>query len=109
MRRYIPYHEVAKVAYFFGAIEVYWRESDRSFTGFVCESWWNFPPRKLASNCAKVVGYPIAIRRLEGPGRFSMSVPVVIPDGEIKLGWASRGSRVELKPDQPHSDITSLR
>ncbi len=43
------------------------------------------------------VGYSVVVRaRDNGPSRFAVSVPVTVPGDEVRLGYASRGSRVQL-------------
>ncbi len=40
----VPFDFVATLAAEFGAVECCWRESDRSFTGFVAEVWFESLP-----------------------------------------------------------------
>ena len=76
--RSIPFEFVNQLAAEHGAIECFWRESDRSFTGFVAEVWFTDLPSEFASAWAGVVGYQVAVRCVSfGPGRFAVSVPVV--------------------------------
>lgn len=96
----VPFQFVASLAGEFGAVECCWRESEVAFTGFVAEVW--FSELRLAGEFAvkwaAVVGYVVKVRcpSASGPGRFVVSVPVVVPVGQVKLGWVSRGSRVQL-------------
>lgn len=93
----VPFDFVAGFASEFGAVECCWRESDRSFTGFVAEVWFESLPSEFAARWVAVVGYRIAVRCVPfGPGRFAVSVPCSVPGGEVQLGWVSRGSRVKL-------------
>ncbi len=93
----VPFEVISGLAVEFGAVECCWRESDRSFTGFVAEVWFNSLPSDFAVRWARVVGYSVVVRCPSfGPGRFAVSVPCVIPMGRVNLGAASRGSRVEL-------------
>lgn len=95
--RAIPYNDVATVVTkYFGAYDVFWRESDRSFSGYVAECWFTTSPGDLATKFAKLVGYRITVRRIDD--YYMMSIPTTVPEGEVTLGWASRGSRVKLKP-----------
>lgn len=95
--RPVPFSFVAGLAAEFGAVECCWRESDRSFTGFVAEVWFESLPREFAVKWAEVVGYSVVVRCVSaGPGRFAVSVPCVVPVGVVRLGAASRGSRVQL-------------
>lgn len=102
MSRIIPYYEVAKIAYRIGATEVFWRESQRSYTGFVAEIWFNYFPESFRKNCETVLNHFVAVRKLDdevdGPAPYVMSVPVAVPDGQITLGYPSRGSRLKLEP-----------
>ncbi|KOP23049.1 hypothetical protein AMR41_28310 [Hapalosiphon sp. MRB220] len=97
MSRSVPFSFVSSLAAEFGAVECCWRESDVAFTGFVAEVWFDSLPSEFASRWASVVGRSVRVRCVSsGPGRFAVSVPVVVPVGEVQLGWASRGSRVRL-------------
>jgi hypothetical protein len=93
----VPFEFVSGLAVEFSAVECFWRESDRSFTGFVAEVWFDSLPREFAVRWARVVGYSVVVRcPSSGPGRFAVSVPCVVPAGEVRLGVVSRGSRVQL-------------
>jgi hypothetical protein len=93
----VPFEFVCGLACEFGCVDCFWRESDASFTGFVAEVWFDELPREFAVKWARVVGYAVKVRqRSEGPGRFAVSVPCVVPDGGVRLGYVSRGSRVRL-------------
>lgn len=95
--RPVPFEFVYGLASEFGAVEVFWRESDSSFTGFVAEVWFGALPREFAVRWAEVVGYAVKVRvRSDGPARFAVSVPCVVPVGRVSLGPASRGSRLRL-------------
>jgi hypothetical protein len=94
MRRSVPFAFVASLAGEFGAVECYWRESGRSFTGFVAEVSFDDVCGQFATSWARVVGYTIHSRWI--CGRWVCSVPVVVPGGSVALGYASRGSRVRL-------------
>ena len=93
----VPYGFVADLAREFGAVEVDWRESDVSFTGFVAEVWFESLPSDFAVRWSQVVGYLVKVRCVSaGPARFAVSVLCNVAPGEVRLGWASRGSRVRL-------------
>lgn len=95
--RFVPFEFVSGLAAEFGAVQCCWRESDRSFTGFVAEVWFESQPREFSVRWAAVVGYSIQVRCVSsGPGRFAVSVPCVVPGGAVQLGPVSRGSRVRL-------------
>ncbi len=97
MRLSVPFAFVESLAEEFGAVQCCWRESDRSFTGFVAEVWFDELPRDFSVRWSTVIGYSIKVRCVSaGPARFAASVPVKIPTGEVKLGWVSRGSKVQL-------------
>lgn len=96
----VPFALVAGLAAEFGAVECFWRESDRSFTGFVAEVWFSEGGRvgEFSVKWAAVVGYHIRVRCPEsGPGRFAVSVPVVVPVGEVRLSGGVRGGRVRCE------------
>jgi hypothetical protein len=98
-KRTVPYYEVAKVAEMFGAVDVFWRESTNSYTGFVLEAWFSEYPTVFRRNVEKVIQHFVCVRRTEdGPAAYTMSIPVVVPSGQISLGIASKGSRVKLQP-----------
>lgn len=97
-RSAVPFSFFASVAGEFHAVDCSWRESDRSFTGFVAEVWFDelVWAAHFATRSAGAVGFPVSVRcPSEVPG-FFVSVPCVVPVGEVRLGWASRGSRVRL-------------
>jgi hypothetical protein len=78
-RNPIPYPLIAGIAAEFGCVECWWRESDRSFTGFVAEVWFNTLPSEFASKWAAVVGYEIRVRRRQnGPAQYAVSIPCVV-------------------------------
>ena len=92
----VPYDLVSGLAQEFGAVECYWRESERSFTGFVAEVWFSELPREFAVKWSAVVGYQIKVRAVRsGPAQFAASVPVVVPQGRVRLGSVSRGARLQ--------------
>lgn len=93
----VPFEFVLSLALEFGCVDCFWRESDRSFTGFVAEVWFEALPQEFAFRWAAVVGYSVKVRVQDaGYGKFAVSVPCVVPDGELKLGPVSRGSRLRL-------------
>ncbi len=95
--RSVPFEFVRGLACEFGAVDCCWRESDVSFTGFVAEVWFSSLPREFAVKWAEVTGYPVKVRgRSDGPAQFAVSVPCVVPVGQVRLGPASRGGRVRL-------------
>lgn len=93
----VSYEFVQALAAEIGAVECYWRESDRSFTGFVAEVWFAELPSDFSTCWAAVVGYSILVRSTSsGPGSFAASIICTVPSGQVSLGPASRGSRVRL-------------
>lgn len=93
----VPFEFVSGLAVEFGCVDCFWRESDRSFTGFVAEVWFEGLPRDFAARWSAVVGYSVKVRRLDdGCGKFAASIPCLVPNGEVRLGPVSRGSRVIL-------------
>ena len=82
--RSVPLKFVSGRASEFSAIECCWRESERSFTGYVAECWFVPLPSAFAGKWAAVVGYQVRVRCVAaGPARFAVSVPVVVPQGSI--------------------------
>ena len=94
----VPFEFVQALAAEFGAVECCWRESERSFTGFVAEVWFAGLPSDFAVKWSRVVGYSVLVRSMAaGPGRFAVSVPVVVPGGEVQLRGGQRGGRVRVR------------
>lgn len=91
----VPFEFVQSLASEFGAVECYWRESDRSFTGFVAEVWFAELPSAFAVKWSAVVGYSVLVRSVSsGPGRFAVSVPCAVPGGQVQLRGGQFGGRV---------------
>jgi hypothetical protein len=79
LRSSVPFEFVANLAIAFDSVECFWRESDRSFTGFVAEVWFDNFPADFAWGWAKVVNYPVRVRRIRsGPAKFTVSIPCTI-------------------------------
>ena len=96
--RSVPFEFVSGLASEFGAVECAWRESERSFTGYVAECWFGFLPTFFAQRWAAVVGYSVLVRAVsDGPTRFAVSVPVVVPEGQVLLKGGQRGGRVRVR------------
>ena len=94
----VPFEFVRALAGEFGAVECLWRESERSFTGFVAEVWFAHLPSQFAVQWARVVGYPVHVRCVScGPGRFAVSVPVAASGGAVALSGGQRGGRVRCR------------
>ena len=94
----VSYEFVAGLATEFGAVECSWRESDRSFTGFVAEVWFDQLPADFAVRWAAVVGYSVLVRSVSsGPGSFAVSVPCTVPGGQVQLLGGQRGGRVRCQ------------
>jgi hypothetical protein len=75
----VDYALVAGLAEQYGAVECCWRESDRSFTGFVAEVWFDELPSEFATNWAAVIGYAVKVRqRPDGIAKFAVSVPCLV-------------------------------
>jgi hypothetical protein len=88
----VPYSFVAVLAAEFGAVDCFWRESSVSFTGRVAEVWFNALPAGFARRWAAIVGYSVKVRCVsQGPGRFAVSVPVEVPNGQLQLVGGTRG------------------
>ena len=76
-KQQFPFEFVQAVAAECEAVECYWRESDRSFTGFVAEVWFSELPSAFAAKWAAVVGYSVLVRCVSsGPAPFAVSVPL---------------------------------
>ena len=96
--RSVPFDFVNQLAVDHGAVECFWRESDRSFTGFVAEVWFAELPSRFAARWSAVVGYSVLVRSVSaGPGRFAVSVPVVVPTGQVQLRGGQRGGRTRCQ------------
>jgi hypothetical protein len=94
----VPFEFVQGFAAEFGAVECCWRESERSFTGFVAEVWFSELPAQFAAKWAAVVGYSVLVRSVSsGPGRFAVSVPCTVPGGQVQLLGGQRGGRVRCQ------------
>ena len=94
----VSYEFVQTLAVEFGAVECSWRESDRSFTGFVAEVWFAQLPSEFAAKWAAVVGYSVLVRSVScSPGRFAVSVPCTVPGGQVQLLGGQRGGRVRCQ------------
>lgn len=96
----VPFSFVESLSGEFGAVECFWRESDRAFTGFVAEVWFAqlSAAGGFASRWAAVVGFPVVVRcPSSGPARFAVSVPCEVPGGEVRLVGGSRGGRVRCQ------------
>jgi hypothetical protein len=90
----VPFDYVAELATEFGAVECWWRESDRSFSGFVAEVWFDKQPAEFARRWAGVVGYPVTVRsRSDGFAAFALSIPCTIPEGDHPRGSSIPGRR----------------
>ena len=93
----VPFDFIAGFASEFGAVEVEWRESSHSFTGFVAVCWFDLHPGGFARRWSRAVGHPCFVRDMAvGHARWAVSVPCLIPCGAVVLGSVSRGSRVSL-------------
>ncbi|MEA5464520.1 hypothetical protein [Leptothoe sp. PORK10 BA2] len=96
--RSVPFEFVSGLASEFGAVECCWRESERSFTGYVAECWFTQLPSAFAAKWSAVVGYSVLVRSVAGgPGQFAVSVPVVVPQGQVVLIGGQRGGRVRVR------------
>lgn len=94
----VPFDFVASLAADFGAVSCSWRESDRSFSGFVAEVWFDSLPSDFAVRWSGVVGYSVLVRCVSsGPGRFCVSVPCSVPGGSVSLRGGQRGGRVRVE------------
>lgn len=69
--RAVPFSFVVSLAAEFSAVECCWRESSRSFTGFVAEVWFESMPREFGGRwCA----FFVALERIDcqrGKGDFT--------------------------------------
>jgi hypothetical protein len=94
----VSYEFVQALAVEFNAVECCWRESDRSFTGFVAEVWFSQLPSEFAAKWAAVVSYSVLVRSVSfGPGSFAVSVPCTVPGGQVQLLGGVRGGRVRCR------------
>ena len=51
----VPFEFVSGLAAEFGAVQCCWRESDRSFTDFVAEVWFQSQPREFCVRWAAML------------------------------------------------------
>ena len=94
----VQFEFVQALATEFGAVECFWRESERSFTGFVAEVWFAELPSEFAVKWSAVVGYSVLVRcPSSGPARFAVSVPCTGPSGSVQLRGGQRGGRVRVQ------------
>lgn len=94
----VQFEFVQALATEFGAVECFWRESERSFTGFVAEVWFAELPSEFAVKWSAVVGYSVLVRcPSSGPARFAVSVPCTVPGGRVQLRGGQRGGRVRVQ------------
>ena len=71
--RSVPFEFASQLATQFGAVECAWRESERSFTGFVAVVWFDQLPDKFSCRWSAVVGYQVVVRCVSAePGRFAL-------------------------------------
>ena len=97
----VDYGTVSCLAEDCGAVECCWRESDRSFTGFVAECWFGSGSAagQFAARYARVVGRSVLVRRVStcsAPGGWCVSAPCGVPGGQVSLRGGQRGGRVRV-------------
>ncbi|MEY2976362.1 MAG: hypothetical protein RLZZ435_499 [Cyanobacteriota bacterium] len=100
--RSVEFAFVASVAEGCGAVECFWRESGRSFTGFVAEVWFESGQAagEFARGWAAVVGYSVLVRRVSvcaAPGGWVCSVPCLVGSGAVQLVGGQRGGQVRVR------------
>ena len=97
--RSVPFEFVSQLAAEFGAVECCWRESERSFTGYVAECWFYQLPQSFCVKWSAVVGYQVRVRCLSrGTVRcFVASVPVTVPQGQVVLRGGQRGGQARVR------------
>lgn len=99
--RFVAFGLVCSVAEGSGAVECCWRESERSFSGFVAEVWFGSgaEARAFARGWAAVVGRSVLLRVVSGaaPGGWCVSVPCAVPGGAVVLSGGSRGGRARCR------------
>ena len=94
----VPFNFIQSLAAEFDAVECFWRESERSFTGFVAEVWFSQLPSEFAVKWSAGVGYSVVVRcPSSGPARFAVSVPCTVPGGSVQLRGGQRGGRVRCQ------------
>lgn len=77
-RKALSYEVVRRFAEVTGAIECFWRISDRSFSGYVAEVWFNELQiaGEFARVCSDRTGVNCKLRvTSEGPAKFYVTVP----------------------------------
>lgn len=77
-RKALIYEVVRRFAEVTGALECFWRISDRSFSGYVAEVWFNELQiaGEFARVCSDRTGVNCKLRvTSEGPAKFYVTVP----------------------------------
>ncbi|HEY9852596.1 MAG TPA: hypothetical protein V6D28_24205 [Leptolyngbyaceae cyanobacterium] len=77
-RQALPYEVVRQLAQAAGAVECFWRISDRAFSGCVAEIWFKElrTAGEFALACSDRIGVNCKVRvTSEGPTNFYVSVP----------------------------------
>ena len=77
-RKALTYEVVRRFAEATGAVECFWRISDRSFSGYVAEVWFNELQiaGEFARVCSDRTGVNCKLRvTYEGPAKFYVTVP----------------------------------
>lgn len=104
----LPYALIATVASELGATEFYWRESTRSYTGFVAEIWFDKLPSDFSQAFAIKLKQSILVRNVQHENLgFAVSIPCTVPEGEVKIHQGQRNhsrARVKLVGDKNNID-----
>lgn len=77
-KKALTYEVVRGLADLTGAVECFWRISDRSFSGYVAEVWFNElqTAGEFARVCSDRIGVNCKLRvTSEGPAKFYVTVP----------------------------------
>lgn len=95
---YINFDIIEALAIENGAARVAWRESEVSESGAIAEIYFekgDYNGHSFFSKIANVCERMVRIRSFEG---FNVcSVPCSNVSAEIRLGWASRGSKLKVE------------
>ena len=98
----VQFDLVAGLAVEFGAVECFWRESERSFTGYVAEVWFGSGSAagEFARRWAAVLGRSVLVRRVSvvsAPGGWCCSVPCLVGSRQVVLVGGQRGGAVRVR------------
>ncbi|WP_196215574.1 hypothetical protein [Cyanobacterium aponinum] len=96
----VDYPMIAVIAQNSGAMEFYWRESDRSYTGYVAEVWFQQLPSEFAYLWSQAIGESILVRKVSEMNSYCVSIPCNVPDGSLKMRSKNKKVRLVIEGEQ---------